>query len=546
MALYKDSDKLLMDENVSKLLDEVKRKKLIQLEPRRDEVEQVTNVILSYIRQNKRKAYGGFALNILVKDRNINDAIYSDLDIPDIDFYSPEPMKDLISLCNLLHAKKFKDVQGKEAMHKETYTIFVNNQLYCDISYVPRNIYNRMPFRELNGLHIIHPNFMTIDYLRMFTDPLISWQQRIEKAFKRFNLLQKYYPIPKTDSPIKFNPHEGSLKKLMDDIQKFIVGKSTLITVGFYAYNHFLNESGILDSKVKSHEKYSLLEVPCYEIISTRFREDALELVNELKTNHLELTDKIHVVEHYPFFQFIGHSAYIYFEDKLIAKIYHHNKKCLPFQSVPAHQFRNKQLIKSNEKVQIGSFSVTLMFILMVIMQTRTLPDDGTKELYHVVATHLLEFRNYFFERTKKHFLDKTLFQDFIVECVGETITADREKSLLIASRKKKMKKYNFAYRPADKIMTEIPNYMFANSSGGPVQNTRNLKLTVEEPEDDIEGDIGDDDENEQPSVEIKPVIPRTNLKGAVKPDESRQPEKNQDEKNQDTNRKANNKNRKK
>ena len=51
-----------------------------------------------------------------------------------------------------------------------------------------------------------------------------------------------------------------------------------------------------------------------------------LDFLNELK----KIVDKddIKVIEHYPFFQFMGHSAYIYYKDILIAKMYHHYNRC--------------------------------------------------------------------------------------------------------------------------------------------------------------------------------------------------------------------------
>ena len=159
------------------------------------------NIILDFIKQNKRKIYGGYAVNKLIIDKNQKDSIYQEYQYPDIDFYSPTPIEDLINICNTLYDKGYKRVNAKEAAHKDTYSIFVNFHLYCDITYVPKNIYNRIPYKELNNYYYTHPHFMTIDYLRMLADPLgSSW--RIEKSIKRFALLQKYYPLPIINKPI--------------------------------------------------------------------------------------------------------------------------------------------------------------------------------------------------------------------------------------------------------------------------------------------------------------------------------------------------------
>ena len=98
--------------------------------------------------------------------------------------YTSKQVDSCAELCNILFDKGFKYVVGKDAIHKETYKLTVNLIDYCDITYVPKNIYNRMPFKEINGFNLIEPSFMTIDYLRMLSDPINSYW-RIEKSFKR-------------------------------------------------------------------------------------------------------------------------------------------------------------------------------------------------------------------------------------------------------------------------------------------------------------------------------------------------------------------------
>ena len=83
------------------------------------------DIIKLYIKEKKRKVYGGFGLNMLLVDKNPKYALYDDSDVPDIDFYSPEPLVDLVILCDKIFEAGFKPVIGQEAMHKETYSIFV-------------------------------------------------------------------------------------------------------------------------------------------------------------------------------------------------------------------------------------------------------------------------------------------------------------------------------------------------------------------------------------------------------------------------------------
>ena len=83
-------------------------------EPTINEINNVYNIIKQYIRDNNLIVYGGWAQNALIEKKNKKDAFYSQVDIPDIEFYSPKPLTDLIKLCDLLHKKNLKYVEGSE------------------------------------------------------------------------------------------------------------------------------------------------------------------------------------------------------------------------------------------------------------------------------------------------------------------------------------------------------------------------------------------------------------------------------------------------
>lgn len=493
MALFSADDINVLSKNMDNILEEVEKKTGSIFEPTLDERKNVTKEILDFVKKNKRKIYGGFALNAMVKDKQSKDAIYKDHDTPDIDFYSPEPIKDLMALCNQLHEKKFKYVVGKEAMHKETYSIFVNYQLYCDISYTPRNIFNKMPFKEINGIHYIHPHFMAIDYLRMITDPLNSYW-RIEKAMKRFSLLQKHYPLPETIEPIKIEGGSKSLESASQFIYEFLKDKPSCISIGFYAYNYYLNESGYLESKKNKNIK--IMNVPIHDIISTNYRSDARELISELKKEFAG--SKIKTVEHYPFYQFTGFFVEIYMDDDLIARVFHHNNRCSPFFDVPAMKIENGEIKKDKGKIRIGTVATVLMYTLVSVMMYRTLDDKNTRDLYYTVCAHILEYRSFFLKENKKNtIVDNTLFKDFVVECFGETITPEREKRLIIEERKKKNRKFVFTYEPANDVKDpSSSSFIFSNSSGNPINKSRNMKLNEDEPIEDIEGISSEPEEN--------------------------------------------------
>jgi hypothetical protein len=491
MELYQLSDITLLEKNIDNILDKLHEKRMSLFGPTNDEIMQITFIVHEFIKKNKRKVYGGYALNLYIKNKNPNDIIYSEKIIPppDIEFYSPEPIKDLIELCNILFDKGYKYVIGKDAIHKETYKLTVNLIDYCDISYVPKNIYNRMPYKEINDFQLIEPSFMTIDYLRMLSDPINSYW-RIEKSFKRFILLNKYYPLPliKKELIIKYY-NDFNVNLLLDKILEFLKNRQSTILIGFYALNCFINKSGILSKEYKKYIK--LNKVPYYEIISINFKEDTNNLINEL--NKLVNKNDIKIIEHYPFFQFMGHSAHIYYKDILIGIIYHHYNKCLPKQDIIYATYDLNKYIKLDEQsiIQIGTFSVSLLFALTTMYYLRVDKKNEEVELYKIICSHLIECRNFFFGgNTRLNIFSQSYFQDFSINCIGSTLSPERERQKSYESYKQKGKRAYFKYEPSEKkIEKDDIKYIFLNSSGNPVINQKNLKLIDKNIDDDFESD---------------------------------------------------------
>lgn len=481
MSLFNSSDLDLFNKNIPGIVEKVKKIKVdLDLEVSDDTKKNITDIILDFSRENKRKLYGGFALDLLIRDASKNkDKIYEDNVIADIDMYSPEPVEDMMKISNILFEKGYRDVEAKEAMHKETYSIRVSGVLYCDLSYVAKNVYNRMPYKEINGLYVIHPHFMTIDYLRMLTDPLTSYWRMMEKpSFERFLKLNKYYPLHRLNNEInlvlsKDKKEQNEILMYLNFIKNFCTKVKTTINVGFYAYNHFILESGI-------NNKIKLLEVPYYEFISINYKEDGKKLKDELLKYSDSLSKNLKFEEHYPFFQFFGHSLYVYYNNILICILYSHNNKCIPYKTVPSHLFHNKSFDKANkdDNINIGTFSLTLQYALSEIMKVRTNNDKNTQDLYYTICSHLIDARSLFLKKNKKTIFDESLFQDFSIECQGITVSAEKEFQKMIEYRKKKGLPAIIAYRPKEGVKEPSSSYVFQNSSGNPIINEKNLKLT--------------------------------------------------------------------
>lgn len=473
MELYNKDDIDLLTKNIDIINETIEKRQLELYEPTVKEKREVVAEILDFIKKNKRKIYGGYAINKLVGDKNKKDMFYKDYQTPDVDFYSPTPLEDLINICNHLHSKGFKRVNGKEAGHKDTYSIFVNFQLYCDISYVPKNIYNRMPYKEIDGYYYIHPHFITIDYLRMITDPLASYW-RIEKSIKRFALLQKYYPLPEINKPIKVLDSTSDLDRAVNIVDKFLTGRKSCISVGFTAYNYFIKQSKV------NNKNITPVNVPYHEIISIDYKNDFNDLMSLL--NKEMPVSKFSHREYYPFFQFTGYSVEIMLDNDVIAVLYTDNKKCLPYITV--------------DKLILGSFTLTLLYAQIMVIKYRTNNDEVMKAVYMTMVSHLISAKNYYLKINKKNILDNTPFRDFIVDCMGHSVDPERERLIKYETRRNKGKKSYFMFDPSKDVKTTDINYTFSNYSGNEIRNSKNSQL-IEKPktEEEIEEELDETEE---------------------------------------------------
>lgn len=519
--LYKVGDVKLLEDNIDEIKKNADLLRLAKVEPTKDKLWDIIYTVRDFVIEKKRKIYGGFALNKLIENVAPEDKFYDDENIDDwdFDFYSPEPINDAIEIANRLFAKGYKHVRAQEAQHDETYKVFAETKDCADISYVPRNIYNHMPFNIINGLCLTGPHFMMIDYFRILTDPLTSYF-RLEKSFYRLTLMAKHYPLPHNTSTIDVEQPERDLDVAFNTVHNFLIDRESCIVIGMYVYNYLIKESTINErhknikrSKNKNKNKSNTMtkidysDINCYEVISTEYKRDARELIilliEKFKYNSKVTEDRITYEENYPFFQFLGYSVNIYFDNEIICKMYHYNNRCTPYFDVPPLYFHKSSYIEYPGKIRIGTFATIMMYNLINIMRARSNNDNYTKNLYYTMISHIIEMKNYFFEKTKKNIMDKTLFQEFILVCIGNMMTPQMEKQERIYRKIQAGKKYTFSYNPENEKDRdrEVPiNYAFKNSSGNLIHNKKNLKINLDKLHDNAdinsEEDVEDIDNN--------------------------------------------------
>ena len=195
LRLYSSDDVVALTQRLPELMREAEARRRAVLAPTTETRRALFNVVLDFARERERKVFGGYALNAALTEVNKDDALYPDpTDPADVEFYSPDPATDIMELCDRLAAAGHVYVQGREAMHHSTYTVSVEFVRICDVTFLPRNVYDVVPFNPFQGLRVVDPQFLVIDYLRMVCDPFNShW--RLDKMFPRLATLQRRFPL---------------------------------------------------------------------------------------------------------------------------------------------------------------------------------------------------------------------------------------------------------------------------------------------------------------------------------------------------------------
>lgn len=477
MELYSSKDVELIDKEIETITDDIERRKLDIFEPTKAQQMAANKIVLDFVRDHKRKIYGGYAQNKVIIAKEPKDAFYEEDKIPDIDVYSPEPLKDLVELCDILYKKGFRNIQGTEATHKETYTIFVNQENVIDLSYVPRNIYNKIPFIEIDGINYVHPSFVYIDMYRMMTDPYFSGSFRWKKTFPRLFKLQKYYPFNAATKPLNDaydvpKDKKETVNKINRALFDMIKNKETFIVVGQYAYNYLLEESGILKDK-KLANKYKIIPIPFMQVISINYIPDSVELVSGLQK---QFGDKITYKEFYPLWMFTGYSTIIYYDEVPVLHITAHNNRCVPIRKVPAVFYDNgKPESDKNDFIQLGAYDFVLLMNLISGLRARVTSLEDKQHYHNIMTSHLVEMRNYYLKNTGKTLLDESLFKSYISTCIGEAVDARRENRILRDKKFKQGKLVVFRYNPEKQ--KAAPDFKFANTSGNEIQKSVNFKI---------------------------------------------------------------------
>jgi hypothetical protein len=284
---------------------ETAQKKKEQQFAQSPDVKHIIQIVEDFIRSKKLICYGGTAINNILPE---NDRFYmKGVEIPDYDFFSLNALSDAKELADIYSKDGYTDVEAKAGVHYGTYKVFVNYIPVADVTDCNEVIYKKISAEAivLDGIMYAPPNMLRMNMYLELSRPAGDIS-RWEKVFKRLALLNKHYPILKTECQLlnflrDFEGDSTQGKNAYEVVRNSIIEQG-LIFIGGYAsslYGKYMPKaqqkqiSGTPDFDVLAKDPGKAASIIKENLIAAGFLHvnvNAKEPVGELLQEHYEVT----------------------------------------------------------------------------------------------------------------------------------------------------------------------------------------------------------------------------------------------------------------
>ena len=371
-----------------------------------EDVKQMLEIVEDFLRNKKLICYGGTAINnILPKHARFYKR---DIQIPDYDFFSHDPIRHAKELADIYYENGYKDVEAKSGIHQGTFKVFVNYIPVADITFLHSEIYKNIHKQsiKIDNIHYAPPDFLRMSmYLELSRpDGDVS---RWEKVWKRLQLLNKHHPIKtkncnKIDYSLK---GEAPTSRLNNLIRNKLIDKGVIFFGGYSSY--------LYARYMPTNEKNLIKEIADYDVLIENSDECANNLVETLNENGYTNVKMI-------FHKAIGEIVPKHYEIKV-------NNKSLVFiyESIACHSYNKLEI--EGKTVNVASIETILSFYLAFLYVNNS----------YFKNDKLLCISKFLFSIIEKNRLRNTgILKRFTINCYGKQDTLEDIRS-------KKAAKYN-------------------------------------------------------------------------------------------------------
>lgn len=189
----------------------------IYLDPYTTQTKKAIELTKKFIADRELVCYGGTALDYAARLQG--GRIYDDekLALPDLDFYSADPLRDARDLADILYKDGYEDARVINALHVGTFRVDCgSNHFVADVSYCP--IISKLRTLKYEGFRVVHPDYQRLDMhssLSFVYDnpPREVAFARVSKDVERFNIINSLYPLPSSGHPLSSGHPSGETVK---------------------------------------------------------------------------------------------------------------------------------------------------------------------------------------------------------------------------------------------------------------------------------------------------------------------------------------------
>jgi len=397
-----------------------------------DFIRDINLIVENFIRDNKLICYGGTAINNILP---VEDQFYNkDVDIPDYDFFSTDPVNHAKELANIYVKAGYSDVEAKSGVHHGTYKVFVNFIPVADITLLDNEIFKSLNKEaiKVNGILYSPPNFLRMGMYLELSRPAGD-VSRWEKVLKRLILLNKNYPLNNERCDLlnfqrDFEGDPTEEQKLYYTLRDSIIDQG-LVFFGGYA-------STLYGKYMPYKQRRQIQNIPDFDVLSEDPETSTIlikEKLNEIGYN------KIRIVKRKPIGELIAeHYEIIVDKDTL----------CVIYKPLACHSYNTIKV--NNKTVKVASIDTMLSFYLAFLYANRPYLD---KERLICMSQYL------FVVQSKNRLKQKGLLKRFSINCYGkqdtmEDIRANKANKFQELKNKKNSKEYEeyfLRYTPNEK-----------------------------------------------------------------------------------------------
>lgn len=407
--------------------DERKNKALVNT----PEVKQMVNIVEHFLRKKRLICYGGTAINNILP---LSEQFYDrNLQIPDYDFFSKQPVKDAKELADIYYRAGFSNVEAKAGVHFGTYKVFVNFVPIADITLLVPKLFDNLQKEaiKVDGILYAPPNYLRMAMYLELSRPAGD-VSRWEKVLKRLILLNKNYPLSASScSPKMFQrdfskDNKDKAERLYHIVQQALIDQNVVF---FGAYASYLFSKHMPKRKRKAFSRQ-----PDFDVLSEEAERTATIVKERLEYDGFR---KVKVVKH----KSIGEVIPVHYEirvgEETVAFIY---------EPIACHSYNTIQL--HEKRIRVASIDTILSLYLAFLYADREYYDQD----------RILCMAAYLFDVQRKNRLaQKGVLKRFPINCYGEQHTIDsirQEKAEMYTKLKSKRNSPEYeawflAYKPS-------------------------------------------------------------------------------------------------